>query len=152
MFFKNRLAIGLSTTIVVLSLALGAVDAKSPPDWNKELAKGNQQLSIGNKDEAVKIFSQKCEKYPQSGACHTALGRALKRLGKQDDAKREFRTATQVEPSYADGFYEYGSTLESDQQWADAIAAFQTYLTLSPDASKRKNIEDRIRFCQDKIQ
>src|SRR5581483_2934954 len=120
---------------VVVSLAFSQnAEAKSSnPNWEKELAKGYQELSLNNKEKALDIFNKKVQKYPNSGACHTALGRTYKRLGKLDEAKREFRTATQVEPSFADGFYEYGSSLESDQQWNEAAQAFTTYLSLNPD-------------------
>ncbi|MBX9671273.1 MAG: tetratricopeptide repeat protein [Candidatus Obscuribacterales bacterium] len=120
-------------------------------DWDKELAKGYAELSIGNKEKALEYFAKKVSKYPSSGACHTALGRTYKRLGKLDEAKKEFRSAVSSEPGFADGHYELGASLESDQQYSEAVRCFQQYLSLSPDASKRKNIEDRIRFCQDKL-
>ncbi|MBX3137440.1 hypothetical protein KF707_14550 [Candidatus Obscuribacterales bacterium] len=144
-----------SLSVSLLSFALLAATASSvsakPTDWDKELAKGYQQLSIGNKEVAAEFFAKKVAKYPGSAACHTALGKALKRLGKLDEAKKEFRSATQCEPTFADGFYEFGSSLEADGQYKEAIENFQKYLELSQDAAKRKNIEDRIRFCQDKL-
>jgi Flp pilus assembly protein TadD len=125
---------------------------KSAPDWDKYLEKGYHQLSIGNTEEAVKIFSEKVRKYPSSAACHTGLGRALKRLGKISEAKTEFRTATEVEPAFADGFYELGVVLESDRDWQGAVRAFETFLSLKPDASQRQALSDRIRFCKGQVQ
>lgn len=145
---KQKLALSLVSAVLLSGTCWSDALAK-PTDWNKELAKGYANLEIGNKKEAEEFFAKKVAKYPSSGACHVAYGRALKRLGKLDEAKREFRSATQCEPSFADGFYEYGAALESDKQYKEASDNFTQYLTLSPDASKRKNIEDRIRFCQD---
>jgi len=147
---RNHL-LSILAVLLFSSTCVSDASAKSTPNWEKELAKGYQQLSIGNKEVAAEMFKKKTEKYPGSGACHTALGRALKRLGKLDEAKKEFHSATQVEPGYADGFYEYGCSLESDQQYKEAIDCFKQYLSMNPDASKRKNIEDRIRFCEDKL-
>lgn len=148
---KRSLLVSLLSFVLLSMLCVVDVSAKSAPNWDKELAEGHRELSIGNKEKAAEIFAKKCSKYPNSGACHTALGKALKRLGKLDEAKREFRTATQCEPTFADGFYEYGASLESDKQYQEAIDCFQKYLELSQDAAKRKNIEDRIRFCQEKL-
>lgn len=149
--FARRLVALFWLLAFVATISTDDVIAKEPTDWDKELAKGYAELSIGNKEKALELFAKKVSKYPNSGACHTALGRAYKRLGKLDEAKREFRSAVSSEPTFADGHYELGSSLESDQQYAEAVRCFQQYLSLSPDASKRKNIEDRIRFCQDKL-
>lgn len=144
-----------STKIVLLAVLLLAVisivpraEAKKTEDWDKVLQKGTQQLDQGNIEVAVKTFSEKVKKYPQSAACHTALGKALKRMGKLSDAKAEFRVATQIEPSYADSFYELGVVLEGDKEWAQAADAFDKYLLLKPDDGQRRTIEDRIRFCR----
>ena len=127
-----------------------AVSAKTDTDWEKELEKGNHELAIGKIDEAIKIFEKKVDKNPQSGACRTALGMALKKKGKTSEAKAQFREATRNEPTYAQGFYELGSVCESDKEWKEAEQSFQRYLELKPDDSKRKTVEDRIRFCQNK--
>ncbi len=147
--FLRRVVALFWLTAVIASISSSAFAKEM--DWDKELAKGYAELSIGNKEKALEYFAKKVSKYPSSGACHTALGRTYKRLGKLDEAKKEFRSAVSAEPGFADGHYELGASLESDQQYAEAVRCFQQYLSLSPDASKRKNIEDRIRFCQDKL-
>lgn len=150
---EKKLALSLLSALLVSGIcATDALAKDKPTDWNKELAKGYRDLEINNKNEAADFFSKKVAKYPNSGACHVAYGKALKALGKLDEAKAQFRLATQTEPTYANGFYEYGASLESDKQYKEAGENFTQYLTLSPDASKRKNIEDRIRFCQDACQ
>jgi len=120
-------------------------------DWQKVLAEGNHELAVGNTNHAVAIFSQKVKKYPSSAACHTALGRAYKRLGKIDEAKAEFKQATQLEPDFPDGFYELAVIEESDKHWADASAAFEKYLLLKPNISERQALSDRIKFCKDQL-
>ncbi|HEY9714346.1 MAG TPA: tetratricopeptide repeat protein, partial [Chroococcales cyanobacterium] len=116
-------------------------------DWEHTLEKGNHMLSIGQSKEAADFFSGKVSKYPDSGACHVALGRAYKRMGRIDQAKSEFRAATEVEPTYGDGFYEYGCMLESDKQFKEAAACFQRFVELEPDLAQRKNVPDRVKFC-----
>ena len=86
----------LATGFISLGLP---VQAKSDPNWDVALKDGNHLLAIGESERAAAIFESKIKKYPNSGACHTALGRALKRLGKLDQAKTEFLRSTEVEPN-----------------------------------------------------
>lgn len=145
----NLVSLGVlaSTSIAFFGPALDS-QAKSAPDFEKLLQKGNYELQIGNTEKAIDIFKEKTKKYPQSGACHTALGKALKRLGKTTEAKAEFKTATAVEPTFAQGFYELGVVLEGDREFQAAADAFEKYVALSPDASQRQAVTDRIRFCR----
>ncbi|MFA6210165.1 MAG: tetratricopeptide repeat protein [Candidatus Obscuribacterales bacterium] len=128
------------------SLSLPA-QAKGDPNWDVALKEANHLLAIGESEKAAAIFESKIKKYPNSGACHTALGRSLKRLGKLDQAKTEFLRSTEVEPTYADGFYELGVLQESDKEWAEAAKAFTRYVELRPDSGQRRTIEDRILYC-----
>ncbi len=140
-FASGLLAIGFS------ALGLPA-QAKGEPNWDVALKDANHLLAIGESEKAAAIFESKIKKYPNSGACHTALGRALKRLGKLDQAKTEFLRSTEVEPNYADGFYELGVLQESDKEWAEAANAFTRYVELKPDSGQRRTIEDRILYCK----
>lgn len=124
------------------------VQAKGDPNWDVALKDANHLLAIGESEKAAAIFESKIKKYPNSGACHTALGRALKRLGKLDQAKTEFLRSTEVEPNYADGFYELGVLQESDKEWAEAANAFTRYVELKPDSGQRRTVEDRILYCK----
>lgn len=132
-----------------ISLLLGLpAQAKGDPNWDVALKDANHLLAIGESEKAAAIFESKIKKYPNSGACHTALGRALKRLGKLDQAKTEFLRSTEVEPNYADGFYELGVLQESDKEWAEAANAFTRYVELKPDSGQRRTVEDRILYCK----
>jgi tetratricopeptide (TPR) repeat protein len=133
-------------------LSLGFISnpalSKGDPNFDDLLKKGREQLAIGETDKAIELFQKSVKKYPQSAACHTALGRALKRRGKLSEAKAEFKCACDVESNYADAFYELGAMLESDKEWDGAAQAFSHYLELSPDSAQRKTIEDRIKYCK----
>ena len=125
--------------------------AKKPVDWEQKLEKGYHELSIGNVDKAIDMFRDKVKSYPDSGACHTALGSALKKRGKLAEARNEFQTATAVEPGYPNAYYELGAMLESDREYAAAAKAFEKYNELSPDPSRKATVTDRIRFCKEHI-
>lgn len=122
--------------------------AKDEPNFDEILKDGTKLLAIGESEKALSFFEHKLKKYPLSGACHTAMGRALKRLGRLDQAKEAFRKSIEVDPYYADGFYEIGVLLESDKDWAHAAQAFERYVELKPDSAQRKTVEDRIQYCK----
>ncbi len=138
-------------SMILIATSLAPLSLSKENDWQKILAEGNHELAVGNTDHAVAIFSKKVNKYPSSAACHTALGRAYKRLGKIDDAKAQFKQATQLEPNFPDGFYELGVIEESDKHWADASTAFEKYLLLKPESSERRALADRIKYCKDQL-
>ncbi len=125
--------------------------AKKDIDWDKRLAKGYHQMSIGNYEEAVKMFGSEVDKHPESGAARTALGMAQKRQGKMGEAKSSFRRATEVEPGFAEGHYELGAMLENDKEYSEALKCFERYLQLAPLSSKKQSVEDRVKFCRQKI-
>ena len=121
-------------------------------NWDKELQKGNYEISSGNTEKAIEFFRGKVKSYPNSGACHTGLGMALRRLGKTSDAKSEFKQSTEVEPTFAEGFLEYGKVLEGDKDWENAAQSFEKYLALKPDGGDRRAISDRITYCRNQKQ
>ncbi len=138
----------ISSALLLLALSTQLTVQAKTQNWDELLKNGNTLLAQGESERAAAFFATKIKKYPNSGACHTALGRAYKRLGKLDPAKQEFKVSTEVEPDYADGFYELGVLQESDKEWSDAANAFEKYLALKPDNSQRRTIEDRIRYCK----
>lgn len=140
-------------TLLILTFALTGVQSAMGADgqkWQPALDKAVKEMEKGNHEVAQIALSKLVKKYPDAGALHTALGKAYKRLGKLDEAKAEFRAATEVEPAYAEAYYELGCMLESDEQWSAAADTFEKYLQLNPDASTRKTVVDRIRFCRNR--
>ncbi len=135
--------------LLVLALLISTpAQAKGDPNFDDLLKKGNQQLAVGETDKAIELFQKSVKKYPQSAACHTALGKALKRRGKLSEAKAEFKCACEMESNYPDAFYELGALQESDKEWDGAAQSFTRYLELSPESGQRKTIEDRIKYCK----
>jgi tetratricopeptide (TPR) repeat protein len=141
------LALLLATTGASISFDTAAF-AKGDPSWDDVLKSGNKNLQIGETEKAIGEFQKAVKKYPRSAACHTALGRGFKRLGKISEAKAEFKCASELESNYPDAFYELGVVRESDKEWDGAEQAFSRYLELSPDTAQRKTIEDRIKYCR----
>jgi tetratricopeptide (TPR) repeat protein len=145
---RNQVIYLIAGVIVTASNCTLALADKAPPNWDKLLEKGYAQLSMGNTKEAAEFFNNKLQKYPNSGPCHFACGKALKRLGKTTDAKTEFKSAIGFDGNLADAYYELGVLQEGDKEYQDAAVNFDKYLQLKPDAAQRQNIPDRIQFCR----
>lgn len=144
----NRLGLVLAaSTIALLTQSGQAVDAKGI-DWEKRLSKGYSELHLGNVDKAIELFGSDVQKHPESGAARTAYGIAMKKKGKIAEAKGEFRRATEVEPDFAESYYELGAICESDKEYCEAAKSFERYVQLAPTSNKRKTVEDRILFCR----
>ncbi|MBX9770040.1 MAG: tetratricopeptide repeat protein [Candidatus Obscuribacterales bacterium] len=139
-------------TLISITSSLPMSQAAAPIDWDKRLAKANQQMSIGEVDQAIGMFSAEVKKHPESGAPHVALGRALKKKGKMSDAKSEFTRSTEVDPGYADAFYELGAMQENDREWQAAVSSFEQYLQLAPDADRAKSTAERLRNCKQQLE
>lgn len=133
---------------LLLTTSLASEVAAGPIDWDKRLQKGRYELSIGNVDKAIGIFSGEVKSHPEAGAAHTDLGRALKRKGDLRGAKSEFRRATEVEPAYADAHYELGAMEENDGEWALAAGEFERYLQLDPSSPRQATVAERLRNCK----
>lgn len=148
----------MKNTTSCLLIALAAVSFNSgralckEQNWDKELQKGYYEISSGNTEPAVEFFRGKVRKNPNSGACHTGLGIALRRLGKLSEAKAELKQATEVEPTFPEGFLEYGKVLEDEKDWESAAQCFEKYIQLKPDSGQRRAISDRITYCRNQKQ
>lgn len=143
--------VSLLALIYLATISWTAAVAKDI-DWDRTLAKGYDQLSKGNTEEAIKTFQEQVRKHPESAECHTGLGKSLKRLHKLSEAKEEFRRSTELNPNFAEGFYEYGAVLEDDKDFQNAANAFEHFLQLKPDSGQRKTVSDRITFCRSQQQ
>ena len=127
------------------------VDCKTKIDWDKKLAKGFRDIEIGEYDKALKFFQGEVDQHPESGAARTGVGMALKAKGKSGEAVAAIRRATEVEPDYAEAYYQLGSLLESNKDYSEACNCFERFLQLAPISSKKASVEERIKNCKQNI-
>ena len=143
----------LALSIAVLFIALFGLNTPSiakdkPIDWDKRLVKARQLMDTNNVEEAEKIYDNELKKHPESGAVRTDLGKCYKKRGHQAQAKASFKRATEVEPAYAEAYYELGAMQESDKEYELAVASYEHFLQLAPYADRRESVKDRINFCK----
>ena len=149
MILREAKIIAAATILMVgVAASFSPVDAKSKIDWEKKLAKGYRDIEIGEYDRALVFFQKEVDSHPESAAARTGIGMALKRKGKSGEAIAALRRATEVEPDYAEAYYELGAMLEGNKDFSEANKCFERYLQLAPLSSKKASVEDRIRNCK----
>ena len=146
---KKVLAFSTSVLVALLFALNSPVVAKDKPiDWDKRLVKARQLMDTNNVEEAEKIYDAELKKHPESAAVRTDLGKCYKKRGHQMQAKASFKRATEVEPTYAEAFYELGAMQEADKEYELAVGSYETFLQLAPYADRRESVKDRINFCK----
>lgn len=149
LFARWPLACVLAASVISACPAL-AKDGKAI-DWDKKLKNGRYELSVRNVDKAIALFAKEVKDHPEAGPPHTELGKALKLKGRLMEAKAEFRRSSEVEPGYADAWYELGSMEAYDKEYQLAVEAFERFLQLAPYSDKREAVAERIRFCKGEL-
>lgn len=148
----NKSSLVLLSLMASIALFPSSASSASQIDWDKRLAKANQQMSIGEVDQAITMFTSEVNKHPEAGPPHVGLGRALKKKGKLSAAKSEFTRSTEVDTGYAPAFYELGAMQENDREWQAAASSFEQYLQLAPDADNAKAASERLRNCKQNLE
>ena len=87
---------------------------------------------LGRDQEAESVLRKALEASPRDAGLHHALGLALVRLKKQDEAIAELARAAELEPDRARYAYVYAIGLDSTGRRADAIQALKDNLARHP--------------------
>src|SRR5262249_52149468 len=102
---------------------------------------------LGGNQEGESVLPSAIGAAPQDAGLHHALGLALVRLKRQDDALDEFRRATEIEPSRARYAYVYAVALHSKGRASDAIAVLEG--SLARDPNDREALSALVSFNRD---
>ena len=89
-----------------LSVAEAAeLRAKEPGNPEFEMLYANENLAIGNFDEAMLVYEALLGSMPNNPGINLTYGHALKTVGRQDDAISAYRRAYTVRPDCGDAFW-----------------------------------------------
>ena len=86
-------------------LLLFAAFAQGPAEWH---AKGVGYLAVGELSQARSCFSKAIELDPKSPALRINLGNVLVKLGRTDEAIKQFKTALSYDPRQVSALYNLG--------------------------------------------
>ena len=79
--------------------------AKEPGNPEFEMLFANENLAVGNFDEAMLVYEALLGSMPDNPGINLTYGHALKTVGRQDDAIAAYRRAYQVKPDCGDAFW-----------------------------------------------
>ena len=78
---------------------------KEPGNPEFEMLYANENLAVGNFDEAMLIYEALLGSMPNNPGINLTYGHALKTVGRQDDAISAYRRAYQVRPDCGDAYW-----------------------------------------------
>jgi tetratricopeptide (TPR) repeat protein len=104
-------------------------------DATPHVERAASALAAGRYEEALGEARQGIAAAAGSAAARVAAARALLRLGRVADAADELRRAAQADPLHPDVQYEVGFAAARRGDLAGAVASWEHYLRLAPDAA-----------------
>ena len=118
-----------------------ALRAKEPGNPEFEMLYANENLAIGNFDEAMLVYEALLGSMPNNPGINLTYGHALKTIGRQDDAIAAYRRAYQVKPDCGDAFWSLAN-LKTYRFDDDEIAQMR-----AREASSVTALDDRYHLC-----
>ena len=78
---------------------------KEPENPQLDMLHANQNLTVGNFDEALRIYRARAVETPNNPGIHLTLGHALKTTGQQKEAIEAYTQAYRVKPDFGDAYW-----------------------------------------------
>jgi tetratricopeptide (TPR) repeat protein len=114
---------------------------KEPGNPEFEMLYANENLAVGNFDEAMLIYEALLGSMPNNPGINLTYGHALKTVGRQDDAIKAYRRAYEVRPDCGDAFWSLAN-LKTYRFNDDEIAQMR-----DREASPMTALDDRYHLC-----
>ena len=115
--------------------------AKEPGNPEFEMLYANENLAIGNFDEAMLVYEALLGSMPNNPGINLTYGHALKTVGRQDDAIAAYRRAYTVRPDCGDAYWSLAN-LKTYRFDDDEIAQMR-----AREASPMTALDDRYHLC-----
>jgi len=116
------------------------LQAQAPGSYQARRLEAEALESQGKNDEATALYRKILEENPKIPGIHYRLGQiALDRAGPNgsiDEAKREFQSETEIDPSNASAQFVLGELARRAGDWNDAIARFSNAVGLDAGFSE----------------
>jgi tetratricopeptide (TPR) repeat protein len=114
---------------------------KDPENAQVDMLYANQNLAVGNFDEALRIYHERALETPNNPGIHLTLGHALKTTGQQKEAIAAYTKAYSLKPDFGDAYWSLANL--KTYRFDDAqIAAMR-----EREASPSTQLTDRYHLC-----
>jgi len=118
-----------------------ALRQKVPHKPQFELLYANENLAVGNFDEALAIYRQQLAETPHNASLHLSLGHALKTIGEQAEAIAAYSEAYRVRPDFGDAYWSLAN-LKTYRFGDDVIQKMRVL-----EAAETTDLVDRYHLC-----
>lgn len=115
--------------------------AKEPGNPEFEMLYANENLAVGNFDEAMLVYEALLGSMPNNPGINLTYGHALKTVGRQDDAISAYRRAYRVKPDCGDAYWSLAN-LKTYRFTTDEITEMR-----QREASAMTALDDRYHLC-----
>ena len=115
--------------------------AKDPDNLQVEMLYANQNLAVGNFDEALEIYRHQSRRAPNNPGIHLTMGHALKTTGQQGEAIAAYTRAYHLKPDFGDAYWSLAN-LKTYRFEADQIAAMRAI-----EEAPTTQLADRYHLC-----
>ncbi len=102
--------------------------AKEPGNPQLDMLYANQNLAVGNFDEALNIYEHRAAETPNNPGVHLTMGHALKTIGRLPDAIAAYSRAHEVRADFGDAYW--------------SLANLKTYRFSGEQIAKMRVLED----------
>ncbi len=130
------------------------VSPQTAINWNNLSAIYRSLIGFGQNADRFSIITnqQALALDPNNPQQFITLGGIYYQLGLWDDAQRQFSSAIQLKPDYANAYYNLGHAFEAKNDLNNALIAYQQVKALvGTDQASQKKISDEIDVLQKKI-
>ena len=128
----------LQACVVSLVIAAGLGGPSVPLAWGQASEDAlrdeiTSKLSAGQTDAAVEQARLAVKQYPRSSPLYQLLGAALFKQGGNEEARKAFGRAIELDHGVPQNYYDLALVNLSDKRYADAATALETFLRLEPE-------------------
>jgi tetratricopeptide (TPR) repeat protein len=117
---------------------LRAKEAENP---QLDMLYANQNLAVGNFDEALAIYRRRAAEMPNNPGVHLTLGHALKTTGRQKEAIEAYTEAYRIKPDFGDAYWSLAN-LKTYRFDAAQIASMR-----ERESAPETQLADRYHLC-----
>ncbi|MFH1194527.1 MAG: tetratricopeptide repeat protein [bacterium] len=113
---------------------------------------GNAYARKEDYKSAIAAYNRALSRKPNDLLTHFNLASALTQMGKMDEGLKEFKKVLEYDPNYANAYRNIGIIYYVSEQYENALAYFNKFLTLSTDAEINDYVRQDIENINRKLQ
>lgn len=123
-------------------------DFEMTPAIRKIRAQGRRLLKRKKYRKATRFLEKKMQDHPGDPVLHYLAGRSLFRLHKVGASLDELERAVELDPSFADAYFELGGVYLKARQRAKACQAMKRFVELESGTKRARGVQGNIRLLK----